>query len=1501
MARKINKPLVGALTFAGFVVMTAVGVIMVLSLRQTDPTHYVELAKKCASENDWLQAKSFYMRAANVSGDAKYYVEAGKMLDEKGDDEGAWELWVKAINQDPSLVEAHEKGIEKANQLVEMHSTPAGWLRVKKASEELLAVDQENPLGLYSLGTALLRLSEKDGGNRREGIDYIRRAVRVAPNVVKYALSMASIIHLEGRTEEAENILKRLIEVHQTPGEEAARVRYTFARYLSANNKHEDALKYFRAAEQFSGDDPEIAGNVKSQFAQYWVARWYKVVRDPALAKEAEQYYNNARKLLEESIAIYDRGFMPYMLLAELSGYQGDHLEAVKICQSRIDLGIRREGFKTFQRKFALYLTMIKAAEECLAHAATVDPGSEEYTEVLDRAEGFAVLASGEFPDQGPGLHTMGKIRVGQGREREAITLLEHARKQFGKPNWQNSRLLAQLLLRSGSPGAAESAIADAIGDDTADASCWVLYGQILLETNKDMMALQAVDEALRRSPENREALRVKMTALQRRGQVELANAIRDSYFREAPVDLYREAKALYDAGKGADAMPILESLLQNEPANITCLRLAVQILNEAKQNDKALTLVRRGMAESPDSVVLKMLETVSDPDMAPEVRYDAQMKVIEEIPSDFERNFRIAKLELQHGNRDAYVAALKLAQTALLAPESNVNQGIRQKFLREILDRRFAAAAEARDEEEMESIVQAAVKENIDGADGLSYRGRVYQVLGDHEGAISSFKLALEKQPTNADVLTLMAQSQMSVTPPRIIEASTYFTRAVEANPNLGAAQKGLAIIASVQGNPQELVRRLQYCDKLIPNDSWVQSQLLTLREKSTPVEGIQRRERIRASQPSNVENLIALADLYIRTKQIPNAVACFDDALKIPDTRINTILIAAKFFRSIGETDRALEVLQGYAKKATDPESKAKAELLLAEHWHVQGDMKRAEAALQRAASHGEFLEVCAAFATFKTDARDFEAALEWYDRAINLADQKSTQIAIQFRRRKIDLFFRTHQKELAQQAVEDFERRYPEDPNVMLLNSAVSIVSGRVDDAIEHLSRYLDRHPDDLNATLQRARLYGSQGRWPIAIRELERIRSVDPKFQNYESRLLLADGYALVHNLELAFQGLESILRDDPSAIKVAKHLVAMYQVHDRYTDAIRIVTSMANRYKDNPYWVTQRGELKMKVGDAASAIVDYEKAAKLSGYDSDQVASLLGAYITLKQYDRGLTYYKEVVPEDKINTIIQARYAELLAHTGQLELAVPLFLKAFRDSGFGTLRPLEEIGVAVIRSCDKEESVGLFSEKLDDPTLERAQRHILAILRAHFEQDSEAIALMQGIIETSNIDAEKIYILARLGNVYERQEDYENARQTYEALLEISDTNIIGLNNLAFLLSDKMDRPRDALAYAQRAAQVHGHPTVKDTLAWTHVKLGEYPEAIALLTKLLEKERQYVPAIYHLAEAYRRSGDLDKAKSLLEGAENLIKEGVGTHYRPLIQRAMQDVRRGDTAP
>lgn len=1506
MAKRVNKSLVGAMTGAVFLATTVAGVLMIQRLRQTDPNHYVKRAEQHAGEKDWGQAKMYYLRAYNVSKDPSYLVVAGEMLYEQGHELEAQVLWNRAITVDPSLVEAHEKVVALRTEVARTYRIPSTWVSLKETATKLLEVDAENANGLYALGLALIELPSRGGADDsavvsehvadpKKGLEHIRRAVKLAPEVVEYAITLARYLHWEGSADEAETLLTRLADGHSSPGADAVRVRFTLGRLLGADGKHHEAVAMFEESLTLVGDDPEVLAEAKSRFAQYWTSRWYRMVLDGTDGEIATGYYTKARSLLEESINIDESGFTQYMLLAELFAYKNERLKAIEVCERRINKPIRREGLRYQEQKFARYMLLLKAADECLAHSASLEKNSPASDELIAKAERFAVDAEAEFPDRGPGLHTMGKIRLARGQELDAISLFERAAKAYGKPTWLNSKLLAQLLARQGRSGAAKRRIEEAISDPAADPTCWVVYAGILFQNRDDATAIQMADKALQTLPGNHEALLVKIQALTRLGQTELAEQIRSTQLADSTDHSLLRIDILKAEGKTEEAIAMLARLLDADPSNYVYLKNAVRLLTEQNEHDRALTLVRKAQTVAPDDLAVRILATVADKTLSAEQRSDAQRAILESIPDPLTRSYRLAIWYGNSGMRAKYIAALTETERLLDAPGNSVDPSARRNYLRDILERQFVHATATNDGEQVERIVTRAIAENIDGADGQTYRGRQHMHAGRSDLALIAFKLAIQKQPTDARALAYVGGCHLDADPPQILEARTYFQRAVAADPNSGVAQKGLAIIARHRGDEREFALRMTECERLIPSDKWVRNQLLAQRELQTPLEGIDRRVEIRKREPDNVTNLLRLADLYARTRQNTEALEAYDAAIAVDKPSRSTIIAATRFMRGIGQEDRALRVLEHQVDAADGDSEKANLVLLIYAHWHASGDVAKAEEALRRAADYEESRDVCTTYAAFKTMTEQYSDALEWYDRAIKLAEEASPEVVASLRRNRIDVHFRADDHDAARREIDDYLRRYPEDPNGLLLQTAIDSVQGRIDAAIASLTRYLEKRPEDLRAVLQCAKLYGAQGRWVPAISHLEKLRGVDPGYRNYGARILLADGYALTHRIDLAFRELEAILTADPRAKTVATHLVDLYQQSQRYSDAERVCTSMANRFPDEPAWVALRADLRMKLRDPRAALTDYQAAATLSDFEPTHTATLLRAYTVIRQYNEGVIYFEGRIPQDKRAPEAVLRYGQLLGLSGKRDRAVQSFLAALHANGLTDFGFIRKLTGAITISCGDREAVDLFRQTPKDTEMHRVARHILALLLNHFREDSEALAVMHSLFDTATDDAEKTMLLAEMGMVHERREDWDGARKTYEDLLTIDDGSLIGLNNLAYLLSDKLNQPRLALPYAERASVIHRLPVVRDTLAWTHVQLGEYRKAIAVLTRLLEENPRYVPAMYHLGEAYRRDGDLERARTLVESALNVLGDSADQTLRDRLEESLDEIR------
>ena len=78
---------------------------------------------------------------------------------------------------------------------------------------------------------------------------------------------------------------------------------------------------------------------------------------------------------------------------------------------------------------------------------------------------------------------------------------------------------------------------------------------------------------------------------------------------------------------------------------------------------------------------------------------------------------------------------------------------------------------------------------------------------------------------------------------------------------------------------------------------------------------------------------------------------------------------------------------------------------------------------------------------------------------------------------------------------------------------------------------------------------------------------------------------------------------------------------------------------------------------------------------------------------------------------------------------------------------------------------------------------------------------------------------------------EREGRWEAAAARYQAVIDQDARQVVALNNLAYLLAERLARPGDALPLARRAHTLSGGAAaVTDTLAWVYYRLGEVAQA-----------------------------------------------------------------------
>lgn len=1506
--KRLNKNLIMVLTAFGFLLTTAAGIAMVFFLQETNPDRFEELGREAEKNEDWAGAAQYYTRAWGISEDPRFLVLVGDTHYARGQEDWAMRFWAKAVEVDPRLQAGHEKLLDLLLEYTRLAPVPATWVRVKKAAEGLLDIDAKNPKGLYGMGAALIELRGLDEGDEEKGLETLKEAIEIAPEEVEYARSLADYYvskaaehrrnnepdKVEAALDEAEKVLKRVIAMNPEPGGPAAQARSEYAALLVRRGRIDEALDWFAKAAEFAGDDAEAKSDVLSAHAQYWVQKWLtsRVLPNQEVDEDAAR---QARQLCEEAIQVNPDAFTPYLLLSELYRAEDRLADAAQVCEQRLARPIVRKGAKRIRQKRLRYMLLIKAAELYAGVGLGHDAGSPEREEAFSSAMAKIQDAAAEEPNLPQTLETEALVRHAQGDAREAMRLCEEADRAYGdRVSWRNKLRLASLRYDTGEIGAAKDAIEKAIQQPLASATCWSLYARILLELEETPRALLAADQALERAPGDLSSLRIKARALAKLGREVEANRVLQQIDQAGGEAILVQAHSLLSENRVGDALALLRDQLAKDPGNERYAVVMARILRRVDRADEAAEVLRQAVEANPESMRLQNMLAQVDTTKTPEERDASVLKQIQAVEDVFRRELQLAEYYSRRGDSDQAEAHLVEAQRLFLEKGSPEARAANPGTLQDILSERLALALDDEDWDRAEKITAKAIEDNTDGADGLTYLGRLHLAKGNPAEAAQAFKGALEKQPTNSRTLLLLGEAYLTLQ--QYSEAKSAFERATDINPMDGLAWKGQALIAYREGDEARLATLIERCQKLIPSDRWIQEQATILQEIDEPTTGIERREKILEQNPDDLRNLVRLASLYQRTEQNDKAEELFRRALAKEPTERNLAWTAAGFFSATGRTEEGLKILQELVRSTEDPARKAEAQLLIGAFFADRNDVARADAAYLAAADIQLTLNVAVKLGSHYFHTNRVRKAIEWLEKAIAIADREGSPQSARVRRMEVECYLTLRQKDKAKERYEQYAERYADDVDGLRLRAEVELLYGQPDKAIVTLTRYLEQRPSDPRILYRRAQIFGSLQQWRRACADLEELRAVDPAALDYRPRILLSIGYDKTDRTLLAENELKSVLEQDPEADSIAYELIRFYQKYERYLDAEKIVVARLARAPDSPQWLRVAGDIAAKLQDQDKALKLYRQAAQNSGYRPRFVAPYLDAQIQFKTFQEGITFYENELPADRRSPAVIYRYAHLLAQAGKVDLAKRNYLLAIDLAGIGSTRFLELITRDAVTALGRDRALELFQAEPDDERLKRPAKQLTAVLLEGLgsvegaQRYEESLEAVDSLIATTQDDRENAALLVQKARLLVNLSNLEKAREVYEAALNLNPNDVVALNNLAYLLSDKLGAPQQALPYALKAAELDESAEILDTLGWVYVRLGRFGDAISELTRAVQQEPDYIPGLAHLGEAHRRAGSFANAENVLTSALDLVKTGRFDQYAEFKEEA-----------
>ena len=576
----------------------------------------------------------------------------------------------------------------------------------------------------------------------------------------------------------------------------------------------------------------------------------------------------------------------------------------------------------------------------------------------------------------------------------------------------------------------------------------------------------------------------------------------------------------------------------------------------------------------------------------------------------------------------------------------------------------------------------------------------------------------------------------------------------------------------------------------------------------------------------PQDTEVQKVLSATYIQQNKLEDAKLTLQSIASTTTLSESLQLMMAGLEQATGKSEKAAEILNGIIDK--NPES-LEAQLQLGQTLLATSNAQLALETLTKAEEQ-EPLSTSTKLLIIKAHLQ-----LQQYESALMVVDQlkKLEPDNPQFSSLDGIIYLAEGNQENAKESFKKSQAKYPDDILSAHQLALIAIENKNFDEAREYYLAILAYHTNHLPSQIQLGLVESAAGHPELAQKTL--IDAANSHPENPHPKLVLAHIFLLADDPEKAISWLQQIKKNAQQSPQYLRTLVQAYMQNEQFVLATDTIVKL-NKVKPSPggYWLEAKARFEQK--DMIGARTALQKA-KILKPDTTQ-------------FDEAL--FEILVSETEISIQRKNYYA---AKKNLVEIKK-------------NLNPMPYL----VLSARLEESQGNYlaaAKYYQQAQKLKPQTKILASL-------IRVLSLAGLVNQTEELATKWLQqypddypIIYQLANAQLVANHVDKAITNYKKLLVVTPNDIIVLNNLAFLYTDK--DPNTAVQYAKKAYMISPqNPAVVDTYGWITLQLGQHEKALNLLRKA-HTLNPTIPGIqYHLASALANNAKNSDAIALLRG-------------------------------
>ena len=698
---------------------------------------------------------------------------------------------------------------------------------------------------------------------------------------------------------------------------------------------------------------------------------------------------------------------------------------------------------------------------------------------------------------------------------------------------------------------------------------------------------------------------------------------------------------------------------------------------------------------------------------------------------------------------------------------------------------------------------------------------GRKQLAKKEYSRAILDFQNAAQANPKDAEPQYQLGLAYLTTR--NLIGAAQAFRKATELNPQHWQANLKLTELLAATRNQALLTdaaARLHNILKTAPDNAEALDTLaITEAQQGRIDDAAKRLQETLAKFPAHLQSSVVLARLKLAQKDFVAAQDILSNAVAIAPHSPQAALALAQLYIVIGQPDKA----EAEAARALQlDQNNAETLWTLASSQMAARRMDAADQTYKRIAALPDKQNQSAHALFLFTLGKQEEAVAEFEQIVKRDADDRQSRTQL------IDTYLQRNQVSEAQKLLESALKRNPKDTDALFQNSEVSLRSGNARQAETDLRQVLRMRPNSAVAHLLLAVVEHAQGLESNARQELGEALKLDRRL--VEARVALAASLVRANQPTAAVE----VLDDAPASQKGTLALIVERNwalLREGQVKQVRAVLDRVLPVANTPELLLQDSLVKLQQHDLMGARSRAEEILRANP-EEVRAARVVAQSLAAENQDfKAVKRLEEIVAARPKSAPLRELLGEWYASTGKLAESRAAFEAA------------------------KSDDLKSFTAEFALADLDRHENHLEAALQR-----------MQRVVAAGPPDITAVMMLA---DIRRQTGNRKAAIEGYRSALLIDSSNLIALNNLAYLMA--WESPIEALSFAQRAAEIApNNAAVQDTLGWVYYRQGIYSSAVTYLKAAVQKDPtpQYR---FHLAMSYLKSGDATTGRKLLSAA------------------------------